>query len=390
MKKKGSTAVLVITVMVFAVAMTLAGLSVFMEYTGRTIVMKEDQNPEEGMSDYDKFAEIDEFIQNSYIGEYDRDFQMDQVYRTMVDELGDQYSRYMTEEEQKQLQQDINSSFTGTGIVFVKNEDGEGFLITEVVEGGPADAVGVKEEDIILKVDGIAYDDAVELGDAIKGESGSSVVLTILRGTETKDYPVVRGDVQGASVESRSLEDGIGYIRIRSFGEDTFKLFDAAITELEAKNKALIIDLRNNGGGIFESGVQVADRILPECAIAYTQNKNGEREIFNSDSKKTGLKLFVLINGSTGSTAEMLAETLRVNAGAEIIGEKSYGKGYIQEHRVFSDNTAINLTVKEFFVVEGSKIEGVGIKPTTTVYNTTSGTKDLQLEKAVEKAKATV
>ena len=386
MKKQGSSIILVLTVMLFAIAMTLAALAVFMKSTGRIVAFEEDVATEpqdaEGM---DKLIEIESLIKDEFLMEYDDEAMKDAVYRAMLDSLGDKYSRYLSKEELEQLQQDISSSYVGTGIVFIDNAPGEGFLITDVVQGGPADVAGLEGGDIILEVDGKAYDSAEELTAALKGDAGKEVKIKVLRGDEEETFSLVRGDVVGASVESRELKDGIGYIRIRSFGTDTATLFETALSGFE-KNKAkgLILDLRDNGGGIFEEGVKIADRLLPECLISYTEDKGGNRENYNSDSQKTSLNVVVLINENTGSTAEMVAAALKDSGDIKVVGTKTYGKGLIQKSHPFTDGTAVNITVYEFFTPKGEKINEKGISPDVTVQPSSKEGEDLQLDKGME------
>ena len=391
MKKKGSTLVLVLTVMLFAVAMTLAALAVYVKMSGLVVVRETEENTETEVqvSEYDKLKQIDELIQGSYLKKYDRDAQMDDVYRTMLDSLGDQYSRYLSPEELKQLKQDLNSTFTGTGIVFVQDEEQGGFIITEVIAGGPAAGVGIEEGDKILEIDGKVYTGADEVINALKGNPGTKVDVLIARGDKEESFSIIRGDVQGVSVDSKTVGTGdIGYIKVRSFGEETMGLFETAISNFEKENsKGLILDLRDNPGGLFDEGVKLADRILPECLVSYTIDKSGERENYNSDSKKSGLKVVVLVNGNTASTAEMVAAALKKSGGATVIGTKTYGKGLIQETHVYDDGSAVNLTTKEFFDPTGSKIDGTGVTPDVIVNNTQTGTTDAQLEKAIESFK---
>ena len=381
---------MVITVMLFAIVATLASLAVYMRSAGKVIVDENAPVTLDENNEYDKIAEIDRLIQESYLNDYDRDNQMDQVYRTMLDSLGDKYSRYLDKEELEQLQQNIQGSFTGTGIVFIDNYNEEGFLITDVIAGGPAGIAGIEEGDIILKVDGKTHDNAEDLADALKGSPGTKVVVTVLREEAELEFSIIRGDVKSTSVDSKSLENGdVGYIKIHTFGEDTYNQFDAALASFEnGKVKGVIIDLRNNPGGLFAEGLKVADRLLPECSLGYTVDKTGEKENYNSDGKKTGLNLVILINENTASTAEMVAAAIKENNGGKIVGVKSYGKGVIQETHMYDDGTAVNLTVEEFFSSDGEKIEGKGVTPDVNVKEGSgtggSSNKDNQLEKAVE------
>lgn len=386
--KKGSTAVLVITVMLFAVVLTLAALTVFMRTTGRVIVIPEEtDNPvDEAKTEADKFAEIDKMIQDSYIKEYDRDKQLEDAYRSMLDSLGDKYSRYLNADEFSELMDDLNGSFTGAGIIFSANDDGDGFVVLEVIPDGPAAIAGVEMDDVILKVDGKSFDEITEVTSAIKGDPGTEVKLTLLRDDEELEVAVIRGDIKGTTVDSKTLEEeNIGYVRIKTFGEDTYSAFETALNEFEkAKVDGLIIDLRDNPGGIFQEGIKVADRLLPECILAQSKGKSEERETYNSDGKKTNLNMVVLINENTASTAEMLAAAIKTNKAGTLVGTKTFGKGLMQEVRMYDDGSAIYLTTGEFFDSLGQTIDGEGVAPDTTVRNVATSKEDKQLNKAIE------
>ncbi len=388
--------------MLVAAAITVAALSLYIKFAGLKLVKEQSSLEEQSMQgtsaesstreetnyELSKMEQIDELIRNSYLKDYDRNDQMDAVYRAMLDSLNDPYSRYMNSDELKQLQQDINSAFTGTGIVFI-NDDIEGFVITEVVTGGPAAVAGIKEGDIILQADGKSYKTSEELISAIKGNPGTKVDLKVMRDDEEMEVSVIRGDVKGVSVESKTLDkENIGYIKIRSFGDETYSLFDSAISGFETRKvDGLILDLRDNPGGLFDEGVKIADRILAECTVTYTIDKSGTKENYNSNASKTGLNLVVLINGNTASTAEMIAAAIKTNGAGTLVGETTYGKGLIQETHVYEDGSAVNLTTKEFFPAGGTRIDGVGVSPDVTVSNDGAGTEDKQMSKAIQTVK---
>ena len=389
MKSKGSTFVLVLTVMLFAIVMTLAGLTVFMKTSDYVIVKQGEEEPVEPEVDYhlSKFESIDNLISNSYLKNYSRDDQMEAVYREMLNSLEDPYSRYLSAEELKQLQLNINSAFMGTGIVFVKQdgEGEEGYLINEVIPGGPAFVAGLQEGDIIVKVEGKTVETSEKLMEILKGDPGTKVDFEILRDEVPMEFSIIRGEVTGVSVDSKQIKnENIGYIKIRSFGDETYGVFESAISGYEASGvDGLIIDLRDNSGGLFDEGIKVIDRILPECLITYTVDKTGEKENYNSDDRKTNLKLAVLVNENTASTAEMIAAAIKTNKCGTIVGTKTYGKGLIQENHVYEDGSAVNLTTKEFFISGDIKVDGEGVVPDEMVINS-SGSTDAQLEKAIK------
>lgn len=382
MNRKGSTIIIVLVAVILTLAITFMGMAAYFKFTDKVVIDRNEYRADqESDKKYDKFFDIQRLIENSYLWEYDQDEELEAIYRAMLDSLGDQYSRYLSEEELTALLQTMNSNFTGIGIV-VMNTD-EGYLVTEVMKDGPAQSVGIKEGDYILKVDGKTYDSLDETTSAIRGEAGTRVKVTMLRGEEEIDFDVVRGEIDGTTVDSTVLEEELGYIYIKSFGDDTADEFAKALSNMESQNvKGLIIDMRNNPGGMFDAGVEIADRILPEGIITYTEDKNGNRENYNSDSKHTDLPMAVLINGATGSTSEMLAAALKDN-GAILIGTTTYGKGVMQETHMYGDGTAVNVTTRQFFSPKGNPINGVGVEPNEVV-PLAEGLEDTQLNRAIE------
>ncbi|MBO4234972.1 MAG: S41 family peptidase [Firmicutes bacterium] len=331
---------------------------------------------------YEKFIDIQGLIDDSFLWDYDAAEEMEAVYRAMLGSLGDQYTRYLDEEELEALILSMNSSFTGVGVVFMQTDDG--FIITEVIKDGPADAAGLKAGDYILKVDGKEFEYSDDMAVCIRGEAGTQVKLLIKRDDKEIEFDIVRGKIETATVESATLEDGkIGYIRIKSFGDDTAKMFDSALSSLEGQNvEGLIIDLRNNGGGLFDAGVSIADTLLPDGVVSYAEDKNGKRTNYNSDSRHTDLPIVVITNEATASTSEMLAAALK-DYDAILVGTTTYGKGVMQETHFYNDGTAVNVTVRQFFSPKGNVIHGVGVEPTEVV-PLAEGLEDTQLARAIE------
>lgn len=383
MNKKGSTGLIILITFLATLGLALIGLTAYFKLSDKVIVDRADYEQAANIyREYEKQIDIQRLIDESFLWEYDSDHEKEAVYRAMLGVLGDQYSRYLNEEELTELLNTMNSSFTGVGIVFMDTE--EGFLVTEVIKDGPAYSVGVEAGDLILKVDGKEFDSTEEMAVAIRGEAGTRVKILVKRGKEEKEFDIVRGKIDGSSVDSLPIEeDNLGYIRIKSFGNDTASAFDSAISGFESQGvKGIVIDLRNNPGGIFEAGVDVADRILPEGTITYTEDKKGNKSFYNSDSKHTNLPIVVLINESTGSTSEMLAAALKDN-GYTLVGVTTYGKGIMQETRMYPDGTAVSVTTNQFFSPLGNPIHGVGVEP-NEVLPLAAELTDTQLARAID------
>ena len=382
-RKAGSTIALILVVALLTLAIAGAAVGAYFKMTNKVIIDRAAfETVKEGLEENDKFLEIQSLIDNSFLWEYDKDAEMEAVYRAMLGSLGDQYTRYLDKEEFEALYLSMNSSFTGVGVVFMQTE--EGFVITEVIKDGPAEIAGIKAGDHILKVDGKEYEYSDDMAANIRGEAGTTVKLLILRDKEEIEFDIVRGKIETATVESEIIEDGkLAYIRIKSFGDDTAKLFDEALSAAERKSvQGVIIDLRNNGGGLFDSGVSIADRILPEGVVSYAEDKSGNRVNYNSDSKHTELPIVLIINEASASTSEMLAAALK-DYGITLIGATTFGKGVMQETHMYSDGSAVNVTVRQFFSPNGNVIHGEGVTPTEVV-PLAEGLEDTQLSRAIE------
>ena len=382
-ERKESKVSLVITVVLITLVAAALLLKGYFVLTNKIVMSRDEyENRIAAYKQYDKLIDIQRTIDNSFLWEYDKEAEFEAMYRGMLSSLGDQYSRYLNKEEWESMIQSMNSSFTGVGVVFMQTDDG--FVVTEVIKDGPAYGAGVEAGDYILKVDGKEFSYSEDMAIAIRGEAGTTVKLLVKRDEKEIEFDIVRGKIDMGTVENSTLEDGkIGYIRIKSFGEDTAKDFNNAMTVLEKQNvESLIIDLRNNGGGLFDAGVAIADRLLPKGVVSYAEDKNGNRTNYNSDSRSTKLPMVVLINEATASTSEMLAAALK-DAGVTLVGITTYGKGIMQETHPYPDGTAFSVTVRQFFSPQGNQIHGVGIEPTEVV-PIPEGLQDTQLQRAID------
>ena len=254
--------------------------------------------------------------------------------------------------------------YVGVGIG-VLEEDGN-VVIKEVFAGSPAEESGIKPEDIILKVDGkkpADVDDAVSM---ITGDAGTKVTVTIKRGDKTLDFELTRKEIETESVGYDVLKDhdDIGYILISSFTKDTDDDFKLAVKDLKSKGcSKFIIDLRDNGGGLTDSSIEIADYLLPACKIMSENTKDGKETVYNSKASSADLDMVVLVNENTASASEILAAALQDNKAGAIIGTKTFGKGVTQVMHKFEDGTAIKITVTEYFRPSGKTVHGVGITP---------------------------
>ena len=271
---------------------------------------------------------------------------------------------------------------SGIGISFQKNDKGE-YQVTEVFKDSPAEKSGIKIGDIILKVDGNLYKTSEEMSEHIRGESGTTVELILMRNNKEIKASITRETVKEKTVYAKVMDDGSGYIVIKSFEDGTAKEFETELSAFEKQGiKSMVIDLRDNGGGYIDEGMEIADRLLKEGTITYMEDVKGKRKYFNSDEKATKIKYVVLVNENTASTSEILTAAIKDNNGGKIVGSKTFGKGIVQETTKFKDGSSLKLTVLRYFSPKGKVIHKKGIKPDVEVkFDPSSGT-DNQLEMA--------
>ncbi|MBR0456630.1 MAG: S41 family peptidase [Firmicutes bacterium] len=331
----------------------------------------------------EKLKEIKGYIDKYYLNEYDEKDLVDGAYAGYVSGLGDPYSEYMTKEDYESWMASATGNYSGVGITFSEDDDGN-FQVLEVNAGSPAEKAGVVEGDLILTVDGQTYTNSEVMAAAIRGKKGTEVTLMLFHDGKEKEVKMVRDDIVLQSVTWEMLDNSIGYIKISSFLNNTGADFKEALQAVE-KNKAkgLILDLRNNGGGLVDQSVEVADELLDEGVVCYVEDKNGKTETYNAYDGKTKIPAVVLINESSASASEILAGALKDN-GYEIVGTKSFGKGVIQTTIEMDDGSALKLTIMQYLSPDKHVIHQKGIKPTVKVEDKEKTEADEQLEKAEE------
>lgn len=307
-----------------------------------------------------------------YIHEYyyedvaDEDLE-DGLYSGIMESMGDNYTDYYTAEEYANLQISATQNYYGIGAGLLQDEETMAVTITKVYEGTPAEEAGLKNGDIIISVDDIQADsmDVSELVTYIRGEEGTTVHLEILRGEETLSFDVERANVDLPTVSSKMLDNSIAYIRITEFGAGTAAQFEEAVAQLQDEGmQSMIVDVRDNPGGMVTSVVQILDDILPAGILVYTEDKYGQRNEFNSsaDTQMT-YPMAVLINGNSASASEIFAGAIRDYEYGTLIGTTSFGKGIVQTIFPLEDGDAIKLTTSKYYTPSGENIHGTGIAP---------------------------
>ncbi len=331
----------------------------------------------------DKLAELKGYIDEYYLNDYDEQDLINGAYEGYVSGLGDPYSAYMTKEVYESWMISATGNYSGVGITFSESETGN-FEIISVNPGSPAEKAGVEPGDLILMVDDKTYTDSDIMAAAIRGEKGTDVKLNLSHEGKEKEITMTRDDIIVHSVTSEMLDDNIGYIKIDSFIDNTGEDFSEALDKFEAEDtKGLIVDLRNNGGGLVDESVEIADEFLDEGVVCYVEDKIGKTDTYDAVDGRTKIPTVVLINGESASASEILAGALKDN-GFELVGTKSFGKGVIQSTIEMDDGTALKLTIMQYLSPDKHKIHKNGIKPSVEIEDDEDTEEDEQLKKAEE------
>jgi carboxyl-terminal processing protease len=368
-------------------------------------------NPIENVSaasnyDDDSYNEIVEkltvlkyLIDTYYLEDVDTEDFATGIYKGFISSLKDPYSTYYTKEEYESLMESSSGVYHGIGAVVSQDVKTGVITIVKPYKDGPAYKAGLLPNDIIYKVEGeeVTGEDLTEVVSKIKGKEGTKVNLTIIRDgvADPMDFTIVRKKINIPTIEYEMLKDKIGYIQITEFDEITISQFSSAVSDLEKKGmKGLVIDVRDNPGGLLNSVVDILDRLLPKGKlVVYTEDKYGKREEeITDDSLRFNKPIAVLINGNSASASEIFAGTLQDYKMATIVGTTSFGKGIVQRVIPLTDGTAVKLTISKYFTPNGRNIHGEGIVPDVEVeldeelkqLVTIPKDKDNQLQKAIE------
>ncbi|MGK7873440.1 MAG: carboxyl-terminal processing protease CtpC [Xenococcaceae cyanobacterium] len=293
-----------------------------------------------------------------------------EAIREMLEKLEDPYTRFMNPEEFQNMQIDTSGELTGVGIQIAKDEETDKLVVIAPIEETPAFQAGILAKDIITKIDGQSTEgmDVSEAVGLIRGKPGSKVTLTIQRGAEEVDYPIIRARIKIHPVRARSevTDMGeIGYIRLTQFSAQAAKEMRVAIKDLEKqKVKGYILDLRSNPGGLLYSSVEIARMWLNEGAIVSTVNRQGERELQRANNRAlTDKPLVVLVDGGSASASEILSGALQDNGRAILVGTKTFGKGLVQSVRGLGDGSGLAVTIAKYLTPSGRDINKEGIEP---------------------------
>lgn len=340
-----------------------------------------------------KLKLMDTLIDNYFMGIVDDEDLAEGLYKGYIEALNDPYSEYYTAEETAELQESISGEYSGVGAVMSQSYETGIITIIQVYEDSPAEEAGLRADDILYKVGDkeVTGIDLSEVVTWIKGEEGTDVELTVIRGENAEEITMTatRRKIEAQTVSYEMKENNIGYIDVMEFDAVTAEQYKKALDDLEEQGlEGLIVDLRSNPGGSLDIVVQMLDMMLPEGDIVSVHSKAGKEQVYTSDEENQFTKpLVVLMNEYSASASEIFAGGIQDHGVGQIVGTQSYGKGVVQQLFDLQDGSSLKLTMAEYLTAGGRSINGVGITPDIEVkyeYDENRPDWDNQLEKALE------
>lgn len=314
-----------------------------------------------------KIEEILSIIQNKYIDEVDVNELVDGAISGIVSAVDDNYTRYITQEEYEEMLVSGNEEYVGIGVHIAQNTKTGKMVIISVMPNSPAKDAGIISGDIVIKVDDIEVtkENYSESVDRLKGKEGTTATLTIERNNETITKNVQRRKITSSNVESSVIDGKYGYIRILEFENNIYNQFKEEYNKLvnDNKVKGLIIDLRNNPGGIVSETVKIADLLCSEGKIVETIYRDGAKKVYMSDKDSASVPIVVIVNENSASAAEILAGAIKDLKQGTVIGKQTFGKGVVQSIVPLDSGGAISVTTAKYYTASGTEIHGNGITP---------------------------
>lgn len=337
-----------------------------------------------------KLKALEEIIDAYYLEDTKKEDLENGLYKGLFAGIGDPYSAYYTKEEFEELQQATSGKYSGIGALVSQDVKTNVISVTKVFKDGPADKAGMKNEDVIYKVDdqNVLEKEVDEVVSKMKGETGTKVKVTVYRESEKKyvDLMITRGKVNVPTVEHQMLDKKkkIGYIQITEFDEITAEQFTKALDELKSQGmKKVVFDVRDNPGGSYGTVCEILDEILPSGTLVFTRDKYGSEEKQTSEPSCLDMPMVVLQNENSASASEIFAGAIQDFGAGKIVGTQSFGKGIVQQIVSLNDGSAIKLTIEKYYTPSGKDIHGKGITPDVKVEAEMDSKGDLQLEKAL-------
>lgn len=385
--KKKKFVIFMVTLVILGMVLTLALSYGFILQNGSVMVSKDRYDQLKEIYDtYGKTEYLRRLIDEEYYLKVDKTDLIEGINKGLFSGLKDPYSEYLTKEEYEELMIDTIGEFEGIGVYITTHEDGS-IVVSSTILGSPAYEKNIMPGDIITAIDKVFYsgNEIDKAARALRGEKGTNVTLSILRDKTPMEVTLVRGTINTITVYGKVLSQNIGYIRIAQFEKNTSSEFEREFINLEEKGvKGIVIDLRSNGGGLLDPGVKIADLLLKQCVITYSEDRNKNREYYNSDNRAYVTPYCLLVNRWTASTSEILAASVKSNKGGLILGEKTFGKGVVQTVKSLPDGDGVKLTVMQFFAPNGETIHKKGVTPDIEIIEEEGEGEDIVLERAVE------
>ena len=352
-----------------------------------------------------KFNQVRNILKEDYYQEVDENKLIEGAVAGLAESLKDPYTVYFNKDQMQSFMEKSEGSYVGIGVTV--NVDEKGLLtVIEPGEDSPAAQAGMKKGDKIVKVD---EEDVTAISDEnmvismIKGKENTKVKITVYRPAEDnyRQFEITRKRIKASNIKSEIFDGDIGYIRLVMFDSEIAKYFKSDLDKLLKKGiKGLVIDLRDNPGGSYEQVVEIADSLLPEGTIVYTENRDGKKEYKISNKAYIDLPLAIMTNGNSASASEILAGAVKDLARGTLVGTKTFGKGLVQELKILADNSGIKVTISKYFTPSGVCIHGTGIAPDIEVdvmddYRSLPASqipraKDIQLQSAIEAVKGKI
>lgn len=366
---------------------------------GNITISREEYNR---LKKYEKLELILELVDAYYYEDVDHDEMLESAAIGLTAGVGDVYTNYFTKEDMEAFNEETEGEYAGIGCQLLADSSDQLITITRVFKGSPAEEVGMRSGDKIVYVNDVYYS-AYEMDaavDVMRGTPGETVKITVMRGMDTIDFDVTRKVININYVEHHILEDNIGYVLVYDFLGQAVEGFADALEAFKAANvSGMIIDLRNNGGGLLDASVQMADLILPEGVVVSLRDKMGNEETFSIDDEYYDVPMVLLVNEYSASASEILAGAVRDHEAGTLVGQKTFGKGVVQSVIDFPDGSGLKLTTARYYTPDGECIHEVGIEPhvqveldedavTTYGINNLPHEQDAQLQKAIELLKS--
>jgi carboxyl-terminal processing protease len=348
--------------------------------------------PSEAVEDFEPFWQVYNLIQSNYIEAVPSSQLVDGAIKGMVDSLGDQFSGYMDPSVYDLVNDDLSGEINGIGVVIETLEDTKEIRVVHVLEGSPAEDEGMLPGDIFVKVDGedVAGLTQLELAGKVRGPEGTHVVITVRRDEELVDFDLTRAKITIPTVESRLLDNNIGYVKLNDFGSHAREQLDIALDELNVDElDGLIFDLRGNPGGLLSSAIDIASAFIEDGVILKEDFGNGNEQVYNANGSSINdtVPMVVLVDENSASASELVAGALQDRGRAVVVGEITFGKGTVQTWQALVNGGGVRLTIARWLTPDGHWIHEEGITPDVEVEWTPEGTPeevDPQLEAGID------